>query len=45
MSKKSTGSTRTNYRDAKTGHYIPKAEALRRPATTVKETDRLRKRK
>lgn len=33
--------TRTNYRDADTGQYIPKEQAEKHPETSVKETDKL----
>ena len=32
--------TRTNYRDADTGQYIPKEQAEKHPKTSVKETDK-----
>ena len=32
-------------RDARTGQYVPKREAERRPSTTVTETDKVRPRK
>lgn len=35
---------RKNVRDTKTGQYVPKREATRRPATTVTETDKTPKR-
>jgi len=37
--------TRTNYRDADTGQYIPKEQAEKHPETSVKETDKLPKNK
>lgn len=33
---------RKNVRDARTGRYVKKSEAKRRPSTTVTETDRRR---
>ncbi|HWR66409.1 MAG TPA: hypothetical protein VN364_09845 [Bellilinea sp.] len=33
--------TRTNYRDADTGQYIPKEKAEKHPETSVKETDKV----
>ncbi len=36
---------RTNVRDTRTGHYVPASEAIRRPATTVTETDKPTKKK
>lgn len=39
MSKNST----TRHRDAKTGEYVTKQYADRHPATTVKETDKSKK--
>ena len=42
MAKKQSG---TRVRDAKTGRFLPKGTDKKRPATTVKETIRPRKRK
>ena len=42
MAKKSSG---TRVRDAKTGRFLPKGTDKRRPATTVKETIKPRKRR
>ena len=42
MAKKPSG---TRVRDARTGRFLPKGTDKRRPATTVKETVKPRKRK
>ena len=44
MAKKTAG-TRVRVRDAKTGRFLPKGTDKRRPATTVKETVKPRKRR
>jgi len=33
--------TKTSYRDAGTGQYIPKEQAEKHPKTTIKETDKI----
>jgi len=35
--------TQTRYRDAETGEYVTKKYAEKNPKTTVKETDKLKK--
>jgi hypothetical protein len=35
--------TVTHVRDTRTGQYVKPEEAARRPATTVKETDKIKK--
>lgn len=40
MAGKGKGGPITKVRDARTGQYVPKKEAERRPATTVTETEK-----